>query len=77
MHCLLSQELECLIPVAACNGGDDPNHGGGFEVVRKSDAADINRVPTKVFADARDLFLALGSSPHRNMSGGPPANLVL
>jgi len=43
--------------MSACKRGNDPNHGGGFEVVRNLDAAYIDRIPTEVFANARHFLL--------------------
>src|SRR3954454_19213701 len=57
---LLSQKLKSLIPMVTRKGCNDPNHCGGFEVMGKLDPADIYRVPAKVFANARDLFLRIG-----------------
>jgi len=45
--------------MSACKRGNDPNHGGGFEVVRNLDAAYIDRIPTEVFATARDIFFCM------------------
>src|ERR1051326_8898114 len=56
-HFSHSQHLERLVPMASCKRCDDPDHGGGFEVVREPDPAHIDGIPTEVFANPRDLFL--------------------
>src|SRR4051812_41391878 len=57
---LLSQKFERLIPMVPGKSSNDPNHCGGFEVMRKLDPADIYCIPAKVFANARHLVFRIG-----------------
>ena len=45
--------------MAACDRGNNPNHGCRFEIMRKPDTADIEWIPTKLSANPRDLVFGL------------------
>ena len=45
--------------MAACKCGNDPDHGSGFQIMREPNTANINRIPTKVFADSRDPLFCI------------------